>query len=351
MSPPGSSLHLRAVVLAAGEGRRLRPLTLDVPKPLLPVLGRPILEHTLEQLAALGCDSAAINLHHLGDQIEAHFGTRYKGMPLHYSHEERLLGTSGALAAMREFLAPADLVIVINGDSYCHWPLKQMLRRHRRKHPAATLLVTRRADPRQFGGGVGVDRKGRIVSFAPGEDFAPVKRRRVFAGAHILEPELVGRLPEGPSDFIADLYRPILESGSEEILAVTSGREWDDLGTPRRYLRGTLSAVRGRGLRRLIGGGSWIAKGCRIDGSARLHHAVVERKTTIEAGAEIRNSVLLRGSTVEAGAQLSHCIVGFSVEIPAGANISGRLVTRRRPGQTVPEGSSVLGGLVFTPLD
>jgi len=104
-------------------------------------------------------------------------------------------------------------------------------------------------------------------------------------------------------------------------------------------------------LRRLIGGGSWIAKGCRIDGSARLHHAVVERKTTIEAGAEIRNSVLLRGSTVEAGAQLSHCIVGFSVEIPAGANISGRLVTRRRPGQTVPEGSSVLGGLVFTPLD
>jgi NDP-sugar pyrophosphorylase family protein len=341
--------RLRAVVLAAGEGRRLRPLTLRTPKPLLPVLGRPILEHTLDQLRAIDCEGVAINLHHLGDQIEKRFGFRYRGMPLHYSHEERLLGTSGALVPIRDFLSAADLVLVINGDSFCRWPLKRVLRRHRKRRPAVTLLVTRSADPRRFGGGVGIDRHDLIVSFQPEESFGAVKRRRVFAGLHVLEPDVLARLPAGSSDFIDDLYLPLLAAG-KEILAVSSRRPWEDLGTPRRYLDGVLRAVAGRGPRRLTGRTSWVSPATRVDRSARVGPAVVERGVTIGAGAEVKRCLLLPGSGVGRGARISDCIVGFDVEVPADTQVARRMITRRRAGQAVPEGSSVLGGLVFTPL-
>ena len=134
--------RLRALVLAAGYGMRLRPLTDVVPKPMLPILGRPVIEQTLTELAAVGCEAAAINLHHLGDAIEEHFGGAFRGMRLVYSREPELLGTLGALGPLREFAAEADLFAVINGDSLCRWPLAKLVRGHRVSGAAATLLLT-----------------------------------------------------------------------------------------------------------------------------------------------------------------------------------------------------------------
>ena len=111
--------QIRAVVLAAGLGTRLRPLTATVPKPLLPVLGRPLVEHTLERLEAIGCEAAALNLHHLAGAVRAGLGERFGSMPLVYSAEERLLGTLGALGPLRDFLAPADPT-----SSTASWPWK-----------------------------------------------------------------------------------------------------------------------------------------------------------------------------------------------------------------------------------
>ncbi|MDP9119810.1 MAG: nucleotidyltransferase family protein, partial [Acidobacteriota bacterium] len=152
--------RLRALVLSAGLGIRLRPLTELVPKPLLPVAGAPILAHTLERLAAVGCEAVAINLHHLGEQIRGHFGTAFAGMPLTFSEEPELLGTLGALFPLREFLAAADLVLLVNGDSLCRWPLARLVRQHLKTGDAATLLLASRPDPRLFGGGVGIDSAG-----------------------------------------------------------------------------------------------------------------------------------------------------------------------------------------------
>src|SRR5262245_6139342 len=115
-------LRLRALVLAAGRGERLRPLTATIPKPLLPVGGRPLAAWTLERLRLAGVEAAALNLHHLGDSIRAAFGASYRGMPLVYSDERELLGTGGALPPLRDFLGEADLVLVVNGDSLCRWP-------------------------------------------------------------------------------------------------------------------------------------------------------------------------------------------------------------------------------------
>ncbi|HEX2644211.1 MAG TPA: sugar phosphate nucleotidyltransferase, partial [Thermoanaerobaculia bacterium] len=121
--------RVRALVLAAGLGTRLRPLTDATPKPLLPVAGVPILGHTLAQLAAVGCEAVAMNLHYHGDQIRRRFGDDFAGMPITYSEEPVLLGTLGAFDPLRELFAPADLIILINGDSLCRWPLRRMIRR------------------------------------------------------------------------------------------------------------------------------------------------------------------------------------------------------------------------------
>src|SRR6187402_2776161 len=118
--------RLRALVLAAGRGERLRPLTATLPKPLLPVAGRPLLAWTLERLRAAGCEAVAINLHHLGGQIREQFGDRFRGLPLVWSEETELLGTAGALPPLREFLSAADRVLVVNGDSLCRWPLETL---------------------------------------------------------------------------------------------------------------------------------------------------------------------------------------------------------------------------------
>ena len=228
-------MRLRAVVLAAGLGTRLRPLTGTQPKPALPVAGVPVAGRTLALLARAGCEAAAVNLHHLGDRMRAALGNSVGGMPLVYSEEREVQGTLGALWPLREFCAAADTLLVINGDSLCRWPLARLLRAHRRGAAAVTLLLSSRADPAEFGGGVGVGHDGGIVTFG-GATGATVARRRVFAGAHVLEPRRLEGLTAGPADFISALYRPLLERG-ERIAGVETRRPWQDLGTAERYRR------------------------------------------------------------------------------------------------------------------
>src|SRR3954465_14925759 len=122
--------RIRAVVLAAGLGTRLPPLTRPTPRPLLPVRGVPILGHTLARLAAAGCEAVAVNLHYQGDQIRQRFGDSHAGMPLTWSEEPEVLGTLGALRRVKKFFAPADLVLLVNGDSLCRGPLRKLIRKH-----------------------------------------------------------------------------------------------------------------------------------------------------------------------------------------------------------------------------
>lgn len=277
---------MKALVLAAGLGSRLRPLTDEHPKPLLPIRGLPILGHTLRRLAAAGCEAAAINLHHRGEAIRDHFGSSFEGMPLVYSDEPELLGTLGALYPLRDFFAGSSAVVLINGDSLCRWPLRRLLESHRRGRRPVTLLLTRYPDPRKFGGGVGIDGKGRVVSFRPGDGDpgGTVAERLVFAGAHVLAPELLERVGPGPSDSVRDLYDPLLREG-KEIGAVISTGPWHDLGTPQRFLE---------------------AAGRRV--------------------------LLFPGARVGMGSLLRDVLVGFDVDVPAGSRFESCLLTRTASG-------------------
>jgi len=356
-----SDPQIRAVVLAAGLGTRLRPLTAAVPKPLLPVVGRPLVEHTLERLVAIGCEAAALNLHHLADQVSERLGGRFGPLPLIYSAERSLLGTLGALGPLRDFLAPADLILVVNGDSLCHWPLERLIERHLDDSspaaPSATLLFSRSADVEAFGGGVRIDEAGVVRAFRGAEASrqVPGHVRRVFAGAHIFSPALLDRVPAGPSDFVTDLYEPLLAERSV-VRAVEFDAPWHDLGTPHRYLEGVLdwqTGVEGGHLGTGAGrrdDSSWVASGAEIDPDSRLLRAVVEADAVVEAGAEIEYSLILPGARVGAGCRVAGSVVGPRVKLLPGTEVERRLVTLAVPGEALPPVSIVIGELVFTPI-
>lgn len=338
----------RAVVLAAGLGTRLRPLTHFLPKPLLPVVGSPLITHTLAALAEAGCERTAINLYYQGDLIADRLGARFEKMALVYSPEEEILGTLGALAPLASFLAEAELVVVINGDSLCRWPIKKVVRSHLKSGATATLLASSRAPVEAYGGGIGIDREDRVTSFGPGRDVGTVDRRAVFAGLHVFRPELVADLDPRPQDFISGLYEPLLEKGAR-IQAVESSRPWFDLGTPASFLTGVRDWARRRGPVRLAGR-SWTALDADIAETATLRRSVVEETTRIGDNAVVDRSVVLPKAEIGAECRIRESIVGPGVELPPGTGVERRLVTRLRPDLPPRERDSVVGGLVYSPL-
>lgn len=340
--------EFRAVVLAAGRGERLRPLTGFEPKPLLPIGGRPLVEHTLSLLGRSGCRGVALNLHHLGERIRERLGGDFAGMRLTYSAEEELLGTLGALAPLRDFWGGGEEVVVINGDSLCRWPLAGLLRRHRRTRAAATLLLTSRADTGTYGGGLGISRDGRLVSTRLDGGYGEIHRRRVFAGAHVVSTRLLRELEPRPADFVADLWEPLLERG-ELVQTLTTRRRWLEIGTLELYLGAARRWSRGRlplgWLRR-----GWISPRATVHARAKLRGAVVEDDAEVAAEARIARSLLLPGSRVGSGCRIVDSIVGFGAVLPPETAVERRLVTPKRADLPPGPADSVVGRLVYSPL-
>lgn len=346
--------RLRALVLTAGFGTRLRPLTWRTPKPLLPVCGRPLVAHTLESLVEAGCDAAVLNLHHLPDALPQALGQDFAmadglSLPLRYSREEPILGTLGALVPPRDFLAEAEAVALVNGDSLCRWPVASLLRRHLRSGADVTLLLTDREPEAALGGGIAVDGAGRVVQMRdhPARTAVGRVRRRVFAGLHLLRPELLARVPEGPGDIIDGLYQPLLAEGGD-LRAVVTRRSWHDVGTPERYLRAALdrAARPWRGL----GRPGYVAPSATVAGSARLRWVVLDDGVVVEGGARVERSLLLPGARVGRDAVVRDGVLGPGVHLSAGSNVQGHLLTRKHPKHVLNEHESQLGDLVYTPL-
>ena len=333
-------LRWRALVLSAGHGTRLRPLTAFIPKPLLPVRGVPALAHTIDQLVAMGCEAVAVNLFHRGEMIRDALGESHGGVPLKFSIEEELLGTLGALGPVREFLGEAEQIVIVNGDSLCRWPLRSLLRRHLRSGADATMLVSRRIDPGPFGGGVGVANHKWIVSLRPGGSDGEEVSRRVFMGAHVISPALLRRVPDGPANFVPDLYEPLLSEGGR-IAAQETSRKWHDLGTPERYRR----AVLDWGHRR-----AWTSPKANLAAGARARGSVIEKDVHIGTECSIRSSVLMPGARIGTGCRVVESILGPGVNLPPNTKVEGRMVTSVRADATASKSASLVGGLVYEPI-
>lgn len=355
-----TSLDLRPLILAAGRGQRLRPLTDIVPKPLLPVLGRPLAGHSLQRLKDLGCNRCAFNLHHLAKEVQRGLGDMHDGLALTYSREPEPLGTLGALGPLRDYFDGAELALILNGDSLCPWPLDELLRTHQESGAAATLLVSTRADPEAFAGGVGLDAQDRIVSFRSGEgDEARVVRRAVFAGAHILSADALRQALEvaagGVADFVQQLYKPLLATGAR-LQALPTSVSWFDLGTPQRYLDGVLGHLRAHPEDfETEAGGSWIQRAGtggapRLADSAQITASVIEAGVEVAERARVDGSLLLPGCQVGAGSEVRDSIVAPGVELPPMTMLDQCLVTSAKVGCRARQQDTQFGGLILTPM-
>lgn len=226
---------MKAMVLAAGRGERLRPLTDTLPKPLIPVAGRPLIHHTLRYLRAAGVEEAVINLHHLGDQIQAFVGDgRSWGLRVRYSRERLLLGTGGGIQQVASQLCDGTFA-VMNADVVVDLALADVVRFHRRNGAVATLVLRRDPEVERYGA-IEVDGYGRVRQIV---GRLPVPRgpwtKLMFTGIHILEPSVFDHMPTNKTVFsIIDVYLEMVRSG-ERVLGYEMTGFWTDLGTPERY--------------------------------------------------------------------------------------------------------------------
>lgn len=316
-----SELRLRGVVLCAGLGLRLRPLTATVPKPLLPIRGRSPLDRTLQCLEDVGCEAAAINLHHLGDSIRSAVGEKRGSLEIVYSEEPEILGTLGALARLRRFVEEADYVFLVNGDSLCAWPLGALLERHRETGALATLLLHGTADVEAFGG-VGVDERDFITSFPGGPPSPRTASSRVFAGAHVFSAPLLDGVEARFSCIIQDLYIPALKRG-DLLQGLAADLQWHDLGTPRRYLEAGLAGSDAEG---------WTSPSAVVDPASQVEWSAIEGGAVVERRCTITRSLVLAGAIVRAGSIVADSILGPGVSLPERTRVESAMVTAEPDG-------------------
>ena len=225
---------MKAMILAAGLGTRLRPLTNTIPKPLLPIAGTPLIVWNLLLLKRHGFQDVVINLHHLGPMIEQAVGngSRY-GMRITYSREPVILGTGGGIKQAEPNFSGAP-VLILNGDTLVEIDLEALWTFHRQRNAAATLVLRSDPDAARWGL-VEVGEDNRIVRITGrGLSEPTVTQPRMFAGIHILHPRLLREIPKGKASSIIDAYVSGIQR-NETVLGYDHQGYWSDIGTPERY--------------------------------------------------------------------------------------------------------------------
>jgi len=326
------------MILAAGYGTRLWPLTLDRAKPALPFMGRPLVGYVAEYLARFGCDEIIVNLHHRPESVRTALGDGSDfGVKLSYIEEPVILGTSGAIDNARVFLE-GDTFIVINGKLATDIDLNDALETHRRVGALATLVLRHNVERERYSTVEVEDQLVKsfgvypaTVSNASGfEHGAPAPL--MFTGIQILETRIFDDIPRGIfSHSVTDVYIPAIARG-ERIAAHISRGMWHELSTIQRYRDISLSLMQGEGRDLQIGSG-----------------------TILEPGADVRQAILWENVRVEAGARVRRSIIGAGVHVRRSETIEDAAVVRaalignqERPAKAL--GGEVRGDNFVVPL-
>jgi mannose-1-phosphate guanylyltransferase len=354
----------QAVVLVGGEGRRLRPLTDTRPKPMVPLLDRPFVEHQLDHLRRSGVREIVFSCGYRPDALEAHFGDGARlGMRIGYVVDPEPLGTAGAVRNAEPLLHGGD-VLVLNGDILTDLDLAALTARHGATGAEATIVLTPVEDPSAFGL-VRLRAGGQVEAFLekptpdqlrPGEPFL------INAGTYVLGERARGLIPDGVACSIErDIFPGLADRGV--LHGHSDDAYWRDIGTPLAYLQATADALAGR-LRTIPAtGGAHVCADAQVDADAEVDGAsVVGPRVRVGAGARIAGSVLLEGARVGADATLDGVVLGAGAEVGAGARLDGAagpLVVgdgaRIAPGAvlvgpgTVPTGGAVAVGEGLAP--
>lgn len=292
---------MKAMILAAGFGTRLWPLTVGRTKPAIPFLNRPLIAYTIEYLKRYGVGELIVNLHHEPDSVRAQIGDGSDyGVRIDYSIEEpEILGTSGALDRVRGQL-DKETFVVVNGKIITDIDLGAAIATHRDRQALATLVLLPNHKCERFSE-VKITEDGRVAEFAgfppPGNPQSPL----MFTGIHILEPGIFDYIPRGVfSDSVRDVYPKAMADG-KIIAAHVAGDAgmWREMSTIERYLTISLEFLRREG-----------------------RDTIMDEGCEIESGATVERSVLWKRARVQRGARLAECIVGDDVIIPSSAEFS-----------------------------
>ncbi|MFQ5457510.1 MAG: sugar phosphate nucleotidyltransferase [Myxococcota bacterium] len=342
-----SGFPRRAMVLAAGKGTRLAPLTDERPKPLFPLGPFPILHYPLMMLRQAGITDVMINLHHLGSQIRDRFGDGGDlELSLRYSEEHpALLGTGGGIKKARAFLEDAPFVLV-NGDTLVDVDLSEVLAFHKDKGAAATMVLVE-ARPEAAYGIVAVDSDLRVRDIAGRARWqGRPARLGHFCGIHVIEPRVFAFMPDADAFCInADVYPRLLAAG-EPIQGCFLARRFSDVGTPARYLAAAADLLDGRLNLPYLRDTGWNgrsagqegASGLRVAGDAAVHPGATLKPpvyigagASVEAGAAVGPYALMgRGSRAGTGSRVSHTIVWGEARVGAGEALARCILTPRQ---------------------
>ncbi|MCI8361166.1 MAG: NTP transferase domain-containing protein [Clostridiales bacterium] len=358
---------MKAIIMAGGEGSRLRPLTCDIPKPMARLCGRPVLVYILDLLAAHGVTQAAVTLRYLPEAVTEYFpDNRYAGIDLRFVEETEPLGTAGgvknAAAGFIEAEADREGFIVISGDALCDADLTAAFAFHHRSGADATLLTSRVADPREYGL-VDCDEQGVVTGFVEKPSWIQAYTDQANTGIYILKPSCLDMIPEGqPYDFAKDLFGQMLQQ-ERKLCAFEEKGYWCDIGDLDSYRRCQSDILAGRvktygrqetkshqpprGDYRIIEP-AYIGEGVTIGCGAVIGPgAVLDDGVTVGAMARIKESILLPDAYAGDRSQLTGAVLcaGASVKT-GGALFEGAAVG---PGSVVGKGAAVLPGVRVWP--
>jgi len=344
---------LQALVLAGGEGTRLRPLTLSVPKPVMPLANRPFLTFMLDWLERHGVDEAILSCGFLSEAVEQVLGDRHGGIALRYVVEDEPLGTAGPVRHARDLGLVAERVLVLNGDVLTDFDLSAELAQHEAKGALATLALIAVPDTTAYGV---VPTRDDLQVDAFLEKTTSPPTNRINAGAYVLEREVVDRIPAGRAvSFEHEVFPQLVGEGLYGYLAEGY---WIDIGTPDRYLEATYDLLAERvestlpardetgslvaegsitSGARIIGPMSVLGRHCSVGVGSTVERSVLHDDVRVGVGCTITGAVVAQGARIE-----DDVVVEEGAVVGAGASVSAG--SRVERGARIDPGAAVSGG-------
>jgi len=315
---------MKSLILAAGLGTRLRPITYTLPKPMVPLCNQPLIGWAVDGLIDAGIRDLVVNLHHLPRAIEQYLPAEFPDAHFEFSFEPEILGTGGAIRNVRSLLEREVDFFVVNGDTVQFTRFGEL--RAARQRADALAAITMRHPPAGDSFTAVWLEKGIVTGFGEGHGEA-----LMFSGTHLISSRVFAYLPITDfSSIVDEVYRPIVETGREVIAGVVNeGPLWFDIGTPQRYIgasRALLAAMRS--------GDIEPRKGSRIAGSSLMHASakgvadgsIIGARTVVEG--TVRDSVIWDNCRIAPGATVESCIVAHNVEIRADAHYANAMICR-----------------------
>jgi mannose-1-phosphate guanylyltransferase/phosphomannomutase len=338
---------VKAVVMAGGQGTRLRPLTSNQPKPMVPIVNKPCVQHILELVQRHGIEDVVMTLAFLPKHIRSYFGDGSGfGVRIEYSVEEAPAGTAGSVRLARSPLD--DTFIVISGDALTDFDLTSLVAFHRERQALITLALKSVANPIEFGVVI-VDDEGRIQRFLEKPGWGQVFSDTVNTGIYVIEPQVLDHIPEGqPYDFSRDLF-PKLFNMKQPLYGLACDGYWQDVGSLEQYLQANRDALEGKvhvtppGVR--LRGSIWVAQGAALEGLDDVQGpAVIGENVRIDRGAHVlSHTVVGDNATIRPGSSVSGSVLGENVYVGSGAVVEGAVLGN---GVEVRENAHIAEGAV-----